>query len=212
MKIGILGSGSMGGQLGVIFSKLGHEVTFSYSRSERKPANLAAAGGNAKTGTPREAAEHAELVLLAVHWLDLDDVLAQAGDLPGKVVLSCTMPLDAGNSELVVGHTDSGAESIACRLPSSHIVASFQATSSELLFDVFEARDSSPRPCIVYCGDHAPSKARAAALLAQIAFDHVDAGPLRIARLAEPFGMLATALAYGHEEGPKWVYHFSRLE
>ncbi|MNY55306.1 hypothetical protein D3C86_1912710 [compost metagenome] len=77
---------------------------------------------------------------------------------------------------------------------------------------MFEARESSPRPSIVYCGDHAQSKERAAALLGQIGFDPVDAGPLRIARLAEPFGMLATALAYGHEEAPKWVYHFSRLE
>jgi len=38
----------------------------------------------------------------------------------------------------------------------------------------------------------------------------VDAGSLRVARLAEPFGMLATVLAYGHEEGPKWIYRFSR--
>ena len=60
--------------------------------------------------------------------------------------------------------------------------------------------------------EHAQSKERAAALLAQIGFDPVDAGPLRIARLAEPFGMLATALAYGHVEGPKWVYHFNRLK
>ena len=120
--------------------------------------------------------------------------------------------VDASNSELVVGHTDSDAESIARRLPSSHVVASLQATPSELLLDVFEARASSPRPNIVYCGDHAPSKERAAALLGQIGFDPVDAGPLRIARPAEPFGKLATALAYGHEEGPKWVYHFSRLK
>ncbi|MFJ4048980.1 NAD(P)-binding domain-containing protein [Pseudomonas hunanensis] len=118
--------------------------------------------------------------------------------------------MDASNSELVVGHTDSGAESITRRLPSSHVVASFQAKPSELLFDVFEARASSSRPNIVYCGDHAPSEELAAALLGEIGFAPVDAGPLRIARLAESFGMLATAFAYGHEEGPKWVCHFCR--
>ncbi|MDR6475778.1 NAD(P)-binding domain-containing protein [Paraburkholderia sp. OAS925] len=87
MKIGILGSEGMGGQRGVIFSKLGHEVTFSYSRSEQKLAGLVAASGHAKAGTPRQAAEHADLVLLAVHWLDLDDVLVQAGDLSAKLML-----------------------------------------------------------------------------------------------------------------------------
>jgi 8-hydroxy-5-deazaflavin:NADPH oxidoreductase len=41
MRIGILGSGLMGGKLGTIFAKVGHEVVFSYSRSERKLKRLA---------------------------------------------------------------------------------------------------------------------------------------------------------------------------
>lgn len=70
------------------------------------------------------------------------------------------MPLNASNSDLVIAHTDSGAESIARRLPSAHVVASFQATPSELLLDVFEARGPWPRPNIVYCGDDIHSKER----------------------------------------------------
>ncbi|WP_167306256.1 hypothetical protein [Caballeronia arationis] len=88
-------------------------MTFGYSRGDPKLADLATAGGNAKAGAPWQAVEHAEPVLLAAHWLGRDDVLAQAGDLRGKTVLTCTMPLDASSSERVVVHTDSGAESIA---------------------------------------------------------------------------------------------------
>ena len=85
LRIGILGSGLMGGKLGTIFARAGHEVVFSYSRSERKLKRLAReARGNARAGTPREAALDADALLLAVHWSRVDDVLKQTGDLPAK--------------------------------------------------------------------------------------------------------------------------------
>ena len=81
MRIGILGSGLMGGKLGTLFARAGHEVVFSYSRSRKKLERLARdAGGNARAGTPREAAQDADVVLLAVHWNRVDDVLRRAGD------------------------------------------------------------------------------------------------------------------------------------
>ncbi|HEX6623630.1 MAG TPA: NAD(P)-binding domain-containing protein [Pyrinomonadaceae bacterium] len=69
MRIGVLGSGLMGGKLGTIFTRAGHEEVFSYSRSEQKLKNLARnAGGNARAATPGEAAKGADALLLAVHW------------------------------------------------------------------------------------------------------------------------------------------------
>src|SRR6266446_2737254 len=109
MRIGILGSGLMGGKLGTIFARAGHEVVFSYARSEQKLKKLARdAKGNARAGTPREAAEDADAVLLAVHWLRMEDVLDRAGDLSGKVIVSCSLPMNAGDTGLVVAHTSSG--------------------------------------------------------------------------------------------------------
>ena len=43
MRIGTLCSGLMGGKLGTIFARAGHEVVFSYSHSERKLRRLARA-------------------------------------------------------------------------------------------------------------------------------------------------------------------------
>ncbi|MCI0998125.1 NADPH-dependent F420 reductase [Pseudomonas corrugata] len=212
MKIGVLGAGLMGGNIGTVFARLGHEVLFSYSRSEEKLQELAKyAGGGARAATPREVAEQAEVIVLSVHWSRLEDVLAQAGDLSGKLVLSCTNPLDEANRELVVAHTDSGAEVIARKLPGAHVVAALQATPSEVLLGVFEGRDRSPRPSMVYCGNDKSSKRRVHELLAAFGFAPVDAGPLRLARYIEPFAMLATALAYGTDQGPEWVYRFERL-
>ncbi len=57
MRIGILRSGSMGGKLGTIFARAGHEVVFSYARSKTKLERLARdADGTARAGTPAEAA------------------------------------------------------------------------------------------------------------------------------------------------------------
>lgn len=118
MRVGILGSGLMGGKLGTLFAHAGHEVVFSYARSKEKLNGLARdARGNARAGTPREAAQQADALLLAVHWSRIDDVLDQAGDLSGKVIVSCSLPLNAQNTELVLGHTTSGAEELAKRFP-----------------------------------------------------------------------------------------------
>src|SRR2546425_8650219 len=46
------------------------------------------AKGKARAGTPREAAQDADAVLLAVHWLRIDDVLNHTGELSGKVIVS----------------------------------------------------------------------------------------------------------------------------
>lgn len=114
MRIGILGSGLMGGKLGTIFARAGHEVTFSYSRSGRKLERLARdAAGTARAGTVAEAARDADAVLLAVHWSRLDDVLNQAGDLPGRIILTCSLPMNDDDTALVIAHTSSGAEKLA---------------------------------------------------------------------------------------------------
>jgi predicted dinucleotide-binding enzyme len=212
MRVGILGSGLMGGKLGTIFARAGHEVVFSYARSKEKLEKLAQeAGRNARAGTPREAAQDADAVLLAVHWSRIDDVLHQAGDVSGKVILTCSLPMNTEDTGLVVAHTSSGAEALAAKVPSAQVVAAFQTIPSEVLFDVFERRENPGRPSMVYCGDHQNAKNVAAALIRDVGFEPVDAGPLRIARYTEPFALLVAQLAYEGEDGPELAYRFERF-
>src|SRR5205809_1017797 len=147
MRVGILGSGLMGGKLGTIFARAGHEVVFSYARSEQKLKRLARdAKGKARAGTPREAAQDADAVLLAVHWSRIGDVVKQAGDLSGKVIVTCSLPMNDDNTELVVAHTSSGAEELAKMIPKARVVAAFQTVPSEVLFGVYEAKPPSSYP------------------------------------------------------------------
>jgi predicted dinucleotide-binding enzyme len=212
MRIGILGSGLMGAKLGTIFSRAGHEVVFSYAQSPDKLKNLARdAQGNARAGTPAEAAKDADALLLAVHWSRVDDVLKQAGDLSGKVIVTCSLPMDAGNTKLILGTTTSGAEELARKLPRARIVCAFNTVPSEVLFGVYEAKGKLPRPSLVYCSDDQSAKNVAAGLIHDAGFDPVDAGPLRIARYTEPFALLVGQLAYEGDGGPELAYRFDRF-
>jgi predicted dinucleotide-binding enzyme len=60
----------------------------------------------------------------------------------------------------------------------------------------------------VYCGAHKGAKKVAAHLIRDVGFDPVDAGPLRIARFAEPFTLLIARLAYDGDRGPELAYRF----
>ena len=212
MRVGILGSGLMGGKLGTIFARAGHEVVFSYARSEQKLKTLARdAKGKARAGTPREAAHEADAVLLAVHWSRIEDVLNQAGDQSGKVIVTCSLPMNEDSTELVVAHSSSGAEELAKMIPPAQVVAAFQTVPSEVLFGVYEARRKASRPSLVYCGDDESGKGVAAGLIRDVGFDPVDAGPLRLARYTEPFALLVAQLAYERDGGPELAYRFERF-
>lgn len=212
MRIGILGSGLMGAKLGTIFARAGHDVVFSYARTASKLKRLAReAQGNARAGTPAEAALGADALLLAVHWSRVDDVLKQAGDVSGKVIVTCSLPMSADDGGLVIAHTSSGAEALARKVKRARVVSAFGTIPSEVLFDVFERRRKSKRPSLVYCGDDEGAKELTATLIRDSGFDPVDAGPLRIARYLEPFTLLVGQLAYECEGGPELAYRFERF-
>ncbi len=202
----------MGGKLGMLFARAGHQVVFSYARSKEKLTKLARdAKGNAQAGTPREAAQDADALLLAVHWSRIDDVLSQAGDLSGKVIVSCSLPMNADNTDLVIAHISSGAEALATKVPRAQVVSAFNTVPSEVLSGVFEARRKAERPSLVYCGDDSSSKGIVAELIRDVGFEPVDAGPLRIARYTEPFALLVAQLAYEGQAGPELAYRFERF-
>lgn len=213
MRIGILGSGLMGGKLGTIFARAGHEVVFSYAHSAQKLKNLAReASGSARHGTPHEAAAHADALLLAVHWSRIDDVLNQVGDLSRKVVVTCSLPMNADNTGLVVAHSSSGAEELAKRIPQAHVVSAFNTVPSEVLFGVlYASRRKMAQPSLVYCGDDKQAKSLAADLIKDVGFEPVDAGALRIARYTEPFALLIAEIAYEGKAGPELAYRFERF-
>ena len=202
-----------GRQYRTIFARAGHDVVFSYSHSERKLRRLAREADEcASAGTPREAAADADALLLAVHWSRVDDVLKQGGDVSGKVVVTCSLPMNAKDTGLAIAHTSSGAEALAKKARKAAVVSAFGTVPSEVLFDVFDAERRSRRwPSLLYCGDDHHAKNVAARLIRDVGFEPVDAGPLRIARYLEPFTLAMAQLAYEGDTGPEIAYRIERF-
>lgn len=209
MHIGILGSGLMGAKLGTIFARKGHDVVFSYARKKAKLERLARdAGAHARAGSVAEAA-HQELVLLAIHWSRLGDVLRQTGDLAGRIVITCSLPMSRGDSRLVIARTSSGAETLQKKRPKARVVSAFGTVPSEVFFPLQKARPKT-RPSLLYCGGDKKAKRVTASLIEDVGFDPVDAGPLEMARFMEPFTLLIAQLAYESGESAKLAYRFER--
>lgn len=210
MKIGILGSGLMGGTLGRLWAACGHDVTFAYSTDDTRRARMAAASG-ASSGSVAEAVQGAQAVLLAVHWSRTAEVLDQAGDLADMPVLNCCVPLDAANRTLVVGRTSSGAEELARMRPRARWVSCFNTNPSESFEPAFHRRGRTPVPQVLTCGDDAGAKALAGNLIRDIGFEPLECGPLGNARFIEPFAMATVELAYVQPGGPALTYRFDKL-
>lgn len=213
MRIAILGAGRMGSKLGTILARAGHQVTFSYSRHQEKLGKLAdSAGHGARAALPAAAVRNAEVVLLAVHWDQVDDALHQAGDLSGKTLMSCSLPMSHDDSHLVVGYTTSGAEELAKRAKGAKVVSAFSTAPSEVLYAVYQARKRKRRPSLVFCGDDAKAKAAVHTLIKDVGFEPRDLGDLEKARFIEPFTLLIADLAYADDANPALAYRFEEFE
>jgi len=196
--------------LGRLWAQCGHEVAFAYARSPAKLAALARETGGT-SGTVAEVVARSEVLLLAVHWSRVEDVLAQAGDLAGKVVLNCCVPLNASDTELVLGPTTSGAELLATSRPKARWVGCFNTSPSESFAPVFARKGQADPPQLLVYGEDTGALKIAHGLIRDIGFEPCPAGGLRTARFVEPFAMVTAELAYGQPGGPALTYRFEKL-
>ena len=201
MNIGIIGSGSMGANMGKVWARKGHTILFSFSKDETKLRAITAdAGPNARSGTPADAVAFGDVILLAVPWAAVTDALKAAGSFRGKTLFSCCNCLKPDFSGLVLGTTTSAAEEIARQAPEAKVVEALPPMAQILAAD--SHRLSGQQISTFYCGDDATAKAVVASLLSDLDLEPVDGGPLTSARFIEPAGMLTVQLAYGMRMGP----------
>src|SRR5258708_34548298 len=101
--------------------------------------------------------------------------LNQTGDVSGKALVTCSLPMNEDNTELLIAHTSSGAEALAKMVPEARVVCAFNTVPSEVLFGVYEAKGKATPPSLVYCGDDKSSKQVAAQLVRDLGSDPVNA-------------------------------------
>jgi predicted dinucleotide-binding enzyme len=176
-KIAILGKGNVG-------SALARGLARSYSHAKSI--------GNDKLAQ-LQAATQAEIVILAVPFPALDDVIKKLGAaLDGKVVVDATNALTP-DYQLAVGFTTSGAEELQKKLPQARVVKAFNTVFAQHM-DSGKV-GATPITALV-ASDDAAAKETVVTLAKDIGFETVDAGPLKNARLLEPVGFLNIQLGY----------------
>lgn len=193
MKIGVIGAGNIGGTIGKLWASKGHQVMFGVrdTQSPKVKALLDASGSSAQAGSVAEAAAFGEVILLALHWPAVTEVLQQIGDLTGKILIDATNRMEASAS--------SAAEDIARQAAGAKVVKAFNTLGSGSLTNLkFGAQNADA----FICGDDADAKAVVSDLAQIIGFDVVDAGPLSAAPLIESLAKFWVQLAYTQGMGP----------
>lgn len=184
MKIGIIGSGRIGGTLGEFWVKAGHEVVFSARTIEEVNAlvtrlNL---GPAARAGTPREAAAFGEVVLISVPYAALPQIGRDfAEELKGKVVLETGNPYPSRDGPMAVEARAKGTGVASAEfLPGVRLVRAFNSVGDRPLRS--EAHRGGDRVGIPLAADDDEAMKIAIRLVADAGFEAVPVGPLSRAR------------------------------
>ena len=208
MRIGVIGSGNVGGTLGKRWASNGHTVFFATRDPESAAIRtlLTESGPTAAAGPLRDAVAHSEIVLLATPWPVTRQMLESAGDFDNRILIDATNPLAPDLSCLECANTISGAESVAQWAPTARVVKAFNTVGNNVMDD---SAFSAP-VALFYCGDDASAKQTVAPLIRELGFDPIDAGPLGQARVLEPFALLWISLAVKYGFGRDIAFQFLR--
>ncbi len=193
MKIGIFGSGKVGGALGRSWAREGHDVMFS-SRNpdgDHMKALISATNGKAQAGTIQETVAFGEVIVIAIPWGGaLEDAMSQITDWSGKIVMDTTNRFDSEGSP---------GEEIK-QMVGVPTAKAFNTIGFEQMENpVFE------NTTMMVCGDE-EAKSKVAPLVTDLGFEMVDAGPIDNAHLLESMAELWVYLMYNKKIGRKIAF------
>ena len=190
LKIGIVGSGQVGGGIGSAWVKAGHEVMFSSRHIEHDQALANRLGANASAGTPREAAAFGEVVMISVPYGALPSVGRDlAALLDGKVVIDTCNPFVWRDGDIATWARDKGAGLASAELlPGARIVRAFNAIGAARMA---AAHESPGRVGMPIASDDAQAAATASRLIRDAGYTPVLIGGLAMGKYLMPGTPLA---------------------
>ncbi len=178
MKVGIIGSGRIGGGAARLYTQAGHDVLLSFSRRTEKLEALAAQlGERASVGSSADAAAFGDVVMLAVPWPTIDEAITQAGGLDGKVVIDTTNQFGPHGLERLPGGL-TAAELNQQRMPGARLVKAYNTLTAAFQAEA-AARPTGQRVVMFMAGQDPAAKETVAQLIADSGFEPVDIGGWR---------------------------------
>ena len=211
MKVGVIGSGSVGQVLASGFLKHGHDVTIG----TRHPAKLDAwsrQNAQARVAGFRDAADFGEVVVLAVQGSAAADALTAAGAraLADKVVIDATNPIAGGPQNGVLPFfttlDDSLMERLQKQFPKTKFVKAFNSVGNARMVD---PDFGGVRPTMFICGNDAGAKATVTKVLDQFGWEAEDMGGAEAARAIEPLCILWCIPGFLRNQ---WTHAFKLLK
>jgi 8-hydroxy-5-deazaflavin:NADPH oxidoreductase len=179
MKIGIIGSGNIGGTAAQLFADAGHQVAISNSRGPQSLRDFEKSGGsNIKAMTIEEAIAFGDVILLAIPWIKRQE-LPSSGLLNGKIVIDAMNPYSE-NFEVINLEPSSSSEEVAKQLKGARIVKAFNTMYYQHLKTKGNTKlPKEDRTVLFVAGDDAQAKSIVSILIDEIGFTPVDTGSLR---------------------------------
>ena len=187
MKIGIIGSGNIGGNIGKHWAEAGHEVMFS-SRHPEELKQMAESVG-AKVGTTEEAAKFGEVILLAIPYGKVPDLAEQIGNLDNKILIDAGNPYPQRDGEVAQKVIDDESQTatgyIASLFPKAKTVKAFNSVHYKV-FAEQAFKEGDERIAVQICSDDEQAKETVKKLIEDIGFAPQDLGDLSRGVLFEP--------------------------
>jgi predicted dinucleotide-binding enzyme len=189
-KIGMIGSGRVGSNLGRVWANAGYEVMFSSRDLEADKKLAAEIGKGARAGTPQEAVAFGDVLVFAVPYAALPELGKTLGkSVAGKVVIDACNPIVARDGEMATEAREVGAGAMSSRLlPGARIVRAFNAVPAARMGTVHETPGKVAMP---FAGDDAQAIEIATKLIRDIGFEPVRVGGLAMGKHLMPGTPLA---------------------
>jgi predicted dinucleotide-binding enzyme len=196
IKIGVIGSGRIGGTLGALWAKAGHEVMFSDRDPEQAKRAAEGLGASARTGSAKEAVAFGDAVLIAVPYSALPAIAQEVGaELKGKVMIDPNNPIPKRDGDMAVEPREKGAAvATAAMFPGVRTFRAFNAIGYATFQK--EAHRAPPRLAVPVAADDPAALKLGMQLVEDAGFEPVHVGTLaqsKVFDLGGPAGGARTA-------------------
>ncbi len=176
LKIGVVGSGRLGGSVGGRWVKAGHEVFFSSRHPEELKGLVDSLGPRAHAGSVKDAIAFATVVFIAVPYAALPEIGREnAAGLAGKIVIDACNPIASRDGEIVKEAMANGIGQTSMRyLPGTRLVRAFNPVGYRNFEGEAQAAPASERIGMPIASDDAGAAKVAAQLVRDVGLEPVE--------------------------------------
>jgi predicted dinucleotide-binding enzyme len=211
MKVGILGSGTVGKQIGLGFLNSDNKVKLGTRDNNKLNDWLQSAGPNASVGSFKEAASFGDIIVIATLWGGTENAIKLAGidNFKNKIVIDITNPLDFSNGvppKFTATYDNSAGEQIQRWLPESMVVKAFNSVSAAIMIN---PKLEEGNPDLLIAGNNQGAKKKVIEIAQSFGWQNViDMGDIKHSFWLEAFAMLWIEFGFKYNH---WTHAFKLL-